>query len=165
MPISAEVLKGLLEPQLATVSDARVIAHIRGMLVEPHVVLCNWDYGEPDQQYPCWMVLEDPHSGAEITYCEHGFGPRNPWGLVCSGPTHRSMGMDSGWYTTFLDAFFESFACCDLPIWRVFVESDGKRVPITEESAWEATWSLINDLRSRDQTKRYHCGHSIEYGK
>ena len=164
MPISAEILKTLIEGELATVSDARVIAHIRGMLVEPHAVLRTWDYGEPGQQYPCWMVLRDAHSGGEIAYCEYGFGPCSPWGLVSSGE-HQSMGMDSGWFNTFLDAFFESVACVELPIWRVFGEDrDGTRVPVTDEGAWEATWSRISDLRSCDQTKRYHCGHSVDYG-
>jgi hypothetical protein len=67
-------------------------------------------------EYPCWF--QDAQSGGEIAYCEYGFGPRCPWGLVSSADEerHRSMGMGSGWYTTFLDAFFESFACVELPI-------------------------------------------------
>jgi hypothetical protein len=47
MTIAAEILKTLVEAELAAVSDARVVAHIRGILVEPHVVLRSWDYGEP----------------------------------------------------------------------------------------------------------------------
>jgi hypothetical protein len=165
MPISAEILKALIESELATVSDARVIVHIRGMLVEPHSVLRLWDYGEPGQQHPCWTVLSE-HSGGEIAYCEHGFGPRNPWGLVSSGCEHQSMGMDSGWFTTFLDAFFESTACVELPIWRVFREEfDGTGIPVTKEGGWKATWNNIDDLRSSDPTSRYHCGHSVDYGR
>jgi hypothetical protein len=165
MPVSAEVLKSLIESELATVSDARVTAHVRRALVEPHVVLCNWDYGEPGQQHPCWIVLKDAHSGGEIAYCEDGFGPRSPWGLITSVDGDRSMGMDSGWFTTFLDAFFDSTACCELPIWRVFsVEPEGTRVPLTDEGTWESTWSNIEDFRNRYQTNRYECGHSIEYG-
>jgi hypothetical protein len=163
MPISAEILKTLIEREMATVSDARVIAHIRGMLVEPHAVLLGWDYGEPGQQYLCWMVLKDVHSGGEIAYSEYGFGPRSPWGLVTSGYPH--MGMDPGWFTTFLDAFFESAACLELPIWRaIYVDPDGTRIPVTDEGPWEPTWRQIFDLRSRDQTRRYDCGHSINYG-
>src|SRR6267154_2221046 len=52
------------------------------MLIEPYVLLRYWDYGEPGQQYPCWMVLRDDHSGGEVAYCEYGFGPRCPWGLI-----------------------------------------------------------------------------------
>src|SRR5262249_17538203 len=121
MSVTARVLKTLIEGELAGVSDARVIQHILGMLVEPHVVFRNWDYGEPGQQYPCWFVLKDAQSSGEIAYCEYGFGPRCPWGLVSSADEeqYRSMGMDSGWFMTFLDAFFESFACVELPIWKV----------------------------------------------
>src|SRR5260370_7339874 len=49
--------------------------------------------------------------------------PRAPWGLVWLGDEEderRSIGMDSGCYSTFLDAYFESFAATELPIWRIF---------------------------------------------
>jgi hypothetical protein len=35
MPIDAKYLKSLIEGELATVSDARVIAHIGAILIEP----------------------------------------------------------------------------------------------------------------------------------
>jgi hypothetical protein len=54
MPITVEILKALIEDELASVWDARVTAHIRSMLVEPYVALCQWDYGEQGQQYP-WI--------------------------------------------------------------------------------------------------------------
>jgi hypothetical protein len=82
------------------------------------------------------MVLRDEHSGGEVAYCEYGFGPDCPWGLVSSRgeAEYQSMGMDSGWFKTFLDAFFESMACVELPIWRAFrVELDGKRTPVTDQ--------------------------------
>ncbi|MGJ4950750.1 hypothetical protein [Bradyrhizobium sp. HKCCYLS20291] len=167
MSIDPELLESLVEGELAAVSDERVLAHIRGMLVAPHMVLRDWDYGQPGQQYPCWFVLRDPESGAEIAYCEHGFGPRCPWGLVSSAdePKFRHMGMDSGWSTSFLDAFFESFACVALPIWKVIkVDADGSRTCLTDEGAWDSTWQRVYELRDRDPTARYDCGHDIAYG-
>ena len=168
MPVTARVLESLIENELAAVTDARVVKHIRGMLVEPHVVLRDWDYGAPGQQYPCWIVLRDAQSGGEIAYCEFGFGPPCPWGLMRgSGHEERnqSMGADSGWFTTFLDAFFDSFACAALPIWKVIrVEADGIRTPLTDEDAWDATWSRISELRTSDPTGRYECGHGIHFG-
>jgi hypothetical protein len=162
MSIDAKTLKHLIETELARVSDDRVLTHVRAMLVEPYAVLLKWDYGEPDQRYPCWMVLSDPGSGAEIAYSEFGFGPRCPWGLVGSKPGMDHMGMDSGWFTTFLDAFFESSTSVVLPIWRVFkVESDGTRIAITDEAAWETTWKHVFELRNSDPTTRYDCDHSI----
>jgi hypothetical protein len=112
------------------------------------------------------FVLQDPQSGGEIACCEYGFGPRCPWGLVSSADEEhrRHMGMDSGWFTTFLDAFFDSFACVELPIWRVIkVEADGTRTQLTDEDGWDATWRRISELRTHDPTGRYDCGHSIAY--
>jgi hypothetical protein len=130
------------------------------------MVLLDWGYGEPGQ-YPCWLVLKDARSSGEISYCEYGFGPRCPWGLAGPGgdANDRHMGMDCGWFTTFLDAFFESVACCELPIWRVFrVEPDGTRIAMTDEGGWDATWSRVYDLRSSDPINRYEHDHSIVYG-
>jgi hypothetical protein len=167
MAVTVETLKALVEDELTTVLDTRVVAHIRRMLVEPYVLLRSWDYGEPGQEYPCWIVLKDDPSGSAIAYCEYGFGPHCPWGRVWSGAEerHRSMGMDCSWYTRFLNAFFEAMACVGLPIWRVYVvELDGKRTAVTDESEWEVTWSRIDDLRRSDPTRRYDVGHSIAYG-
>src|SRR5262249_36981810 len=112
MAIDAAAVKMLVERELALLADARVLAPIRRLLVEPYAVLRGWDYGGPDDEYPCWTVLEDHDSNTSIAYCESGFGPRAPWGLVglSSEPINMRIGPDSGWYSSLLDAFFESFA-------------------------------------------------------
>jgi len=159
-----QTLSALIASELATVSDSRVIAHVRNMLIEPHVLLRTWNYG-PNTQYPCWFVLKDEQSGAEIAYCEYGFGPRCPWGLVSSG-IDDSMGMDSGWFQTFLDAFFDSFASCALPIWKIVkVGPDGSATAVTDEGGWGQTWSSAYALRESDPTTRYNVRHSISYGR
>src|ERR1700758_344553 len=136
----------MIEQELAGVRDRRVVQHIRAQLVEPWCLTLEWDYGEPAQQYSGWIVLQDRQSGAEIAYCEYGFGPRSPWGLVSS--KNRHIGMDSAWFPTFMGAFFESFACVELPIWRVIkVEADGTRAPLTDEGGWDATWKRVYQLR------------------
>src|SRR5436309_3024032 len=126
MSIDTHKLKAMIDGELAQLSDSRVVAHIRALLVEPTVTLRHWDYGRDDEQYPSWTVLRHSASKTGIAYCEHGFGPRSPWGLVLlEGDERRtSIGMDCSWYTTFLQAFFESQAATDLPIWRV-VKSEG----------------------------------------
>lgn len=168
MTVDAETLKAMIEAEVATLSDARVVTHILSMLVEPHVVLRGWDYGTPGQQYPCWNVLNDSsHSGAVIAYCEFGFEPKCPWGLVGSGtaPADSQMGMDSGWFSSFLDAYFESYAASGLPIWKVFrQEADLTLVQLTPEGTWENTWNRLAELRSSDPAGRYLCDHSISYG-
>jgi hypothetical protein len=167
MPIDAETLRALVDRELEHLLDARVKAHIRRLLVEPEPVLRDWDYGEPGEQFPCWAVLSDSNSKTGIAYCESGFGPRNPWGLVWLGSDekrHISMGMDSGWFPTFLDAYFESSVATELPIWRVFrTASTGDREPITDENTWEATWARVAECREADPASRYDCDHNITH--
>jgi hypothetical protein len=75
-----------------------------------------------------------------------------------------SMGMDSGWFPTFLDAHFESSVATKLPIWRVFrTASTGYREPITEENTWEATWARVTECREADSASRYDCDHNIKH--
>lgn len=62
MAIGPDTLKQLIDLELESVCDTRVVTHVRGMLVEPYVVLRDWDYGAPGDQYPCWMVLCDLRS-------------------------------------------------------------------------------------------------------
>jgi hypothetical protein len=163
--MDALTLKALIDEELKHLSDARVLAHIRSLLVEPSVVLRDWDYDEPIEQYPCWAVLNHDPSNTGIAYCENGFGPRRPWGLVAlkaDTAKDMSMGMDSGWFSTLLDAYFDSYASADLPIWRVFKASAaGIPEPITAEDTWDATWEQVNEFRKSDSTSRYDCSHSI----
>jgi hypothetical protein len=101
MAIDPGTLKSLIERELESLLDARVLAHIRELLAEPEVVFRAWDYGKPGEKYPCWTVLKHAPSETGIAYCEYGFGPRCPWGLVWLEASEKrgSIGMDSGWYT------------------------------------------------------------------
>jgi len=167
MAITAPSLKRLIAQELETVADERVQDHVRSLLVEPEASLRDWDYGKRDEKYVCWAVLNHVRSNTGIAYCEEGFGPKTPWGLVqLSGNEGMSMGMDSGWFGTFMEAYFESFAATDLTIWRVFkTNPQTGRIPISEEQEWDAAWKRIEDLRTRDPESSYDCGHSIKYGR
>lgn len=168
MAVDAHFLRTLIEDELTTLSDIRVVAHVTKWLVEPRAVLRSWDYGAHGEQYPCWIVLDDPaHSFSAIAFCEFGFGPKWPWGLISSGdaPGDTPMGMDSGWFPSFLDAYFESWAATELPIWQIMKEEpDGTLVPLSGEGTWGITWDRINALRSADPSGRYHCHHGVTYG-
>jgi hypothetical protein len=112
-----------------------------------------------DGAHPC--CVEDG-----IAYCEYGFGPRCPWGLVelDEDDQRNSMGMDSGWFTYLLDAYFESLAATELPIWRVFKEtSSWPGEPVTEEGSWEAAWERVEQYRKEDPASRYGVNHSVAY--
>ena len=165
LAINAETLKLLIDRELEHLSDARVLGHIRGLLVEPEVVFRDWDYGRPGEKYPCWAVLNHVASNTGIAYCEYGFGPRCPWGLVWLGEDEkrRSMGMDAGWHT-FLDAYFESHAAADLPIWSAFREtSSWPWEQLTKEDSWDSAWADVEKYRKDDPLSRYHCLHCIVY--
>jgi hypothetical protein len=137
------------------------VSFIRQCLIEPTAELRDWDYGEKGQQYLCWIVFE--RDSCEIAFCENGFGPRTPWGLLWPlDHSHSSMGMDSGWYKTFMETFFDSYAVRELPIWRVFkIGVDKAMEPVSEEGSWEETWEKIFTLRVSDPQNRYHCDNSI----
>jgi hypothetical protein len=156
MTVTPAQIQALVEAELSAVRDARVATHIRGLLVEPTATSRAWDYGPPGQTYPCWAILNHTKSNTGVAYCEFGFGPRTPWGLVAlSGAANMSIGMDSGWFKSFMDAYFDSRASADLPIWRVF-KQDGDSFPgvaLTEESDW----------RAADPVFRYHCDQSIQF--
>jgi hypothetical protein len=166
MTVTPAQIQALVEAELSALRDARVVTQIRGLLVQPTAISREWDYGPPGQTYPCWAVLNHAKSNTGIAYCEFGFGPRAPWGLLAlSGSSNTSIGMDSGWFESFLDAYFNSWASADLPIWRVF-KQDGASLPgvaLTEESDWNSTWEEVYRLRAADPASRYHCDQSIQF--
>jgi hypothetical protein len=99
-----------VEQELVAIRDRATIDLIRRYLVEPFPVRRNWDYGSPGQTYVCWTVLEHPPSNTGVAYCEQGFGPDFPWGLVFLSGPYMSMGMDSNWYASLGQAVRESMA-------------------------------------------------------
>lgn len=155
----------LLDQELAELSDTRVLTHIQTLLVDPVPVQREWDYGYDGEKYPCWNVLEHKPSNTGVAYCENGFGPRSPWGLVfLEGDLHLAIGMDCSWYTTFLQAYFESQAACELTIWQVFeTDSSGAKKAITDEMDWDETWAHVMSLRASNLESRYDCDTSISY--
>lgn len=167
MSVEPRILRAMVEGELAQLNDVRVTDFVISLLVEPAITMRGWNYGREDESYPCWSVLSHPASNTGIAYCEYGFGPRSPWGLVfLEGDEARtSIGMDCSWFTTFLQAFFESSAATTLPIWRVFKTDTATRTQraISDEGDWEATWAKVMALRVSDPASSYHCWTSIEY--
>lgn len=106
--IDGSAIQDRISAEMAAIADPIVVRIIRQLLVQPRCELREWEYGSPGQSFPCWIVLEHPPSNTCIAYCEHGFGPVAPWGMLFTTGRHLSMGMDSNWFSFFEDAFRES---------------------------------------------------------
>ena len=99
---------------LSAIEDFSLLSLVRELLVEPYVIEREWDYGASGQYYACWTVLEHQPSETGIGYCEEGFGPAYPWGVVFLRGPHMSLGMDSAWFATLENAVRASKAWVDL---------------------------------------------------
>jgi len=157
--------RSLIEEELRNVRDDRVVQHVRSLLVEPRGEFRNWDYGAPNERYLCWIVLEHK-SGTGIAYCEEGFAPPCPWGLVSTRGEggYNSIGQDSGWHPTFMDAYFDSFVSTDLPIWRLFSLDDGwPGQPLTEELSWTDVWKRHEAALQGNPGSKFGVHHTIHY--
>ncbi|HLW76633.1 MAG TPA: hypothetical protein VKS01_06595, partial [Bryobacteraceae bacterium] len=65
---------------------------------------------ERNERFRCWTVLEQAESNTGIAFCDKGFGPAYPWGLVFLS-RRMNTGMDCSWYASLEQAFRESLAC------------------------------------------------------
>ena len=155
MPVAPSEIRALIDAELANVTDQRIVAHIRSLLVEPRPVERTWLHEQSNRTYTCWSVLED--AGTAIAYCSEGPGPRWQWHWGLVSLENRAMGPDNAWYDTLLEAYFEAFAE-DLPIWRVFkTRPGGNPVAITGEGEWRDIWASVYAFRKADTASRYDC--------
>jgi len=105
-----DVIQQKVDAELSRIVDTGVLDALKSLLVVPRYEMREWNYGEAGQEFPCWVVLDHVPTNTCIAYCEYGFGPSTPWGLLFIAGEYLSMGMDSGWYSNLEDAFRESMA-------------------------------------------------------
>jgi hypothetical protein len=108
--LTANDVSSLVREQLDRITDPVLSTRISELLVAPYPVERDWDYGSIGERFVCWTVLEHPPSNTAIAYCEQGFGPSDPWGLVSVSGDHMGIGMDSGWFSTLESAMRDSMA-------------------------------------------------------
>jgi hypothetical protein len=167
-PLTAAEVAAFVEAELAAFPDARVVAAIRRHMIAPRVEMRPWDYGAAEDRLPCWIVLDGLLNGVVIAYCEQGFGPAKPWGLLwssaCDEETESdAMGMDFSWFCSLAGAFLDTWSGGELPIWRV-----GRMLP---DGGWEPTGpEMIQDeaeaeaarLNALDSERRLFAWHGLE---
>jgi hypothetical protein len=106
----ASELAAVVERELQRITDTKLVGRIRELMVPPYPVEREWQYGVVNEHYTCWTVLEHRASNSGIAFCNKGFGPSYPWGLVFLDGPHSDIGMDSGWFASLEDAMRESMA-------------------------------------------------------
>lgn len=110
--MSAARITALVESELRSITQPELVAMARDWTIPPKLEQRSWDYSVVDQHLPCWLVVEHPPSNTGIAYCAAGFGPSDPWGMVCLSGAQMSMGTDGAWFATLEDALRH------LPAWR-----------------------------------------------
>jgi hypothetical protein len=163
--MTAADLEALVRDDMRALSDARVVAHLASLLVAPPRRLrLGWPFGIVGETLDGFLVLDHPRSGTGVVYCRQGFGPENPWGLVCTDRGPLSTGTSDGWYPRFLDAYFESKAPADLAIWRVREWRPGRDGAwVSGELPWDEAWERVSGLRASAPHTQYYCDHSVMY--
>ena len=100
----------LIEKEIRSISQADILQAIDSHRVPLRIENREWDYSETFTEYPCFIALEDKSTNTAVAYCEKGFGPTHPWGLIFIEGENMSMsmGMDCGWFMSLEDAIRES---------------------------------------------------------
>ena len=108
--LTSKDVAALVSRELERIADQALLTRLQELLVTPYPVEREWDYGTPGERFTCWTVLEHASSNTAIAYCDRGFGPSYPWGLVFLSGPHMGIGMDALWHLTLESAMRESMA-------------------------------------------------------
>jgi hypothetical protein len=106
MELTASSVDGLVDAEIAGLSDAPLLELIAHGRIGPRKELRPWAY-QDGLELECWVVLENSNRRVGLAYCDQGFGPRAPWGLLWlhgDGCPSLSMGDESGWFSSFEEA-------------------------------------------------------------
>jgi hypothetical protein len=89
-------MRRLVDGEFASIGDSSRRAELRSTLVSPQALSLAWDYGTPGEQFECWLIGFSKEGKKRLIYCDRGFGPAYPWGIV--GAKEDGMGMDCQWH-------------------------------------------------------------------
>jgi hypothetical protein len=163
MKADTGTLRDLIGRELASLPDERIVRHIHAHLVEPAPELRDWVTVNPASNTPVGSCLDTPPRTLVSHFASRGLGLVAPGATWIGGEGNPlSIGQDSGWYENFLETYFNSFAVCELPIWRVFKKGEsGQRTPISDEGTWDETWVQVLALRERNPDGYYDCASDV----
>ena len=102
------LIEKLVEKELQGITQTDLTETIRAHMVPVRVENREWDYSDSYTEFPCYIVLEDKKSNTAVAYCEKGFGPAYPWGLIFIEGEIMSIGMDSAWFASLEEAVRDS---------------------------------------------------------
>lgn len=162
---SADVAE-LIRDDMKALHDARVVSHVASLLVSPPRRLqLGWVYGSAGEEYEGFLVLNHPRSSTAIVYCQYGFGPEAPWGMIFNDRgSPPSMDMSDGWFPRFMDTYFQSQAATDLAIWRVKERKPGQGSTwLSCELPCDEAWRRVIERRQAAPDCYYDCEHAIMY--
>lgn len=102
----------IVSTQRAALRDPAASAAFARLSVPPYASLRRWNYGGPDDKFSCWIVAESARQNLAVAYCDQGFGPMHPWGVVLlrGDDFQMSLGMDSDWFGTLEEVLTQSWA-------------------------------------------------------
>jgi len=105
----ATSIDALVDAALASVQDTEIAASMQKYRIAPRREMRLWEYGLPDEAYPCWIVLENRELNTAIAYCQPGSVPFDPWGLLALTGERLGMGDDTACYPSLEEAFRASW--------------------------------------------------------
>lgn len=154
--MTAEEVNAFVQAEINKINDPLVNAALRSFLVFPSYHQRPWEWNKTPEEYPCWTVVRHEDSDTNIVYSEHGFGPKNPWGLVFSSP-QKGFGADSAWFQTLELAFCDSVAAGDLKIWNVvFITNKTEKITQAQNLDLEQAFALRDELLAASKKQNYY---------
>ena len=96
-------ITALVESELARFRFNDVKEAFEKTLTAPERQEREWEYGPGGTSFECWVVARVSHEWG-IAYCQFGYGPSSPWGVV-NLHDQTYFGPDSCWYARLEDAF------------------------------------------------------------
>ena len=148
-----DYFKKVVQSQINMIKDPIVKEGLQSILVEPTNHLRHWDYSGTNETFECWTVAVDNNSDTSLIYCEKGFGPKCPWGLVATSFSY--FGMDSGWYSNLEECYLESYHAGDLKIWNIEKRIDSSTKELIAENLTSNEGFKLIDTLCKSQVNKY----------